>query len=257
MIIIKSESELRHMRTAGSAVATTLREIQERVRPGVTTDEIDKIAARTLSKLGMQSPFLGYPNAHNGRRSFPGTVCTSVNEELVHGVPGKRRLAEGDILTVDCGAIHKGWIADSAWTFPVGEVSPETNVLLNATQEALEKSIEAARPGNRTGDISAAMQETVERQGFNVVRQHTSHGVGRRLHEDPQIPNYGLAGRGPRLRRGMTIALEPMVLAGDYETGLQDDGWTVSSADRQYTAHYEHTVAITDGEAEIITKWDE
>lgn len=257
MIVIKSQKELDRMRTAGRVVATTLQEIQERIRPGITTAEIDKLAARTLAKLGAESPFLGYPNVHDRRRPFPGVVCTSVNAELVHGVPGKRRLQDGDIVTVDCGAIHHGWIADSAWTFAVGEVDEETRTLLDVTMSALDKSIEVARPGGRTGDIAAAMQQTVEAAGFNVVRQHTSHGVGRQLHEDPQIPNHGRAGRGLRLRRGMTIALEPMVLAGDYETTLLDDGWTVASADGRNTAHFEHTVAITDGAAQILTRWEE
>lgn len=256
MIVIKSQKELEQMRAAGRAVAATFQELKERIRPGITTAELDEIAAHTLAEMGAASPFKGYPNVYDARRPFPGAVCTSVNSELVHGVPGKRRLNEGDIVTIDCGAVCNGWIADSAWTFPVGQVSSETQDLLDATLDALRKAIEAARPGNRTGDVAAAMQQVVEARGYNVVRQHTSHGVGRHLHEDPQIPNHGRPGRGPRLRRGMTIALEPMVLVGGYETTLLDDGWTVASADGGLTAHFEHTVAITDGEAEIITKWE-
>ena len=177
----------------------------------------------------------------------------SVNTEIVHGVPGKRRLREGDILTVDCGANHKGWIADGAWTFAVGTISHETMDLLDVTEKALYASIAYARAGRCTGDVAAAMQAEVEGRGYNVIRHHTSHGVGRSLHEDPQILNHGRAGTGPRLRKGMTIALEPMVLSGNPDTKLLDDGWTVAALDGKLTAHFEHTIAITDGEAEILT----
>ena len=178
----------------------------------------------------------------------------SVNAEIVHGVPGKRRLREGDVLTVDCGAKHQGWIADGAWTFGVGEVTKEARTLLDATQRALYASIACARVGMRTGDVASTMQEEVERSGYNVIRHHTSHGIGRSLHEDPQILNHGRAGTGTRLRHGMTIALEPMVLSGKPETQVLEDGWTVASIDGRLTAHYEHTIAITDGETEILTK---
>ena len=177
----------------------------------------------------------------------------SVNDEIVHGVPGSRLLQEGDILSVDCGASVNGWIADSAWTFPVGDICLAAQDLLDATERALYESIAVARPGSRTGDVAAAMQRAVESRGYNVIRQHTSHGVGRELHEDPQILNHGQPGKGPRLRSGMTIALEPMVLSGNYETELRDDAWTVASRDGKLTAHFEHTVAVTDSEPEILT----
>lgn len=254
MIIVKSKSELAMMREAGRIVAILLQELQQRIRPGVTTGELDALAGKVLKSFGATSPFKNYPNNNRKARPFPANICASINEELVHGIPGRRVLRDGDILTIDCGAIYKGWVGDGAWTFPVGQISPETRRLLEVTEAALYEAIRAARSGRRTGDISAAIQRYVEGHGYNVVREYTSHGVGRSMHEDPQVPNYGEPGRGAKLRRGMTIALEPMVLAGACETEVCPDQWTVVSKDRRLTAHFEHTIAVTDAEAEILTK---
>ncbi len=241
------------MRQAGRSVATVLHELKGRIRPGVTTLELDQFAEQQLARLGAQSPFKGYQPTQS-QCPFPGATCMSVNAEIVHGVPRERRLHEGDLLTVDCGAIQQGWIADGAWTYAVGAVSSEAQDLLDATERALHASIACARAGKRTGDIAEAMQAVVEGRGYNVIRHHTSHGVGRKLHEDPQILNHGRAGTGPRLRKGMTIALEPMVLSGNPDTELLDDAWTVAALDGKLTAHFEHTVAVTEGEAEILTR---
>lgn len=254
MIILKSKSELALMREAGRIVAKTLLELQEHIRPGVTTGQLDQIAARVLQKHDAVSPFYNYPNHDPRLKPFPGHICTSVNDELVHGVPGKRALQEGDIIKIDCGAIYRGWIGDSAWTFAVGKISPEARRLLEVTEGALYASIAKARAGNRTGDMAAALQQHVESYGYNVVREYVSHGVGRHLHEGPQITNYGEPGKGPKLRPGMTIAVEPMVLAGSYATEVLDDEWTVTAKDGKLTAHFEHTIAVTDGEPEILTK---
>jgi methionyl aminopeptidase len=254
MIVIKSERELALMRDAGKIVAELLQELKEAIRPGVTTAQLDKKASDVLKKHSATSPFYNYPNHERGKRPFPGQICASVNEELVHGVPGSRILKDGDIIKIDCGAIYKGWIADGAWTFPVGQISAEAAKLLEVTEGALYASIKEARDGNRTGDMAHALQEYVEGHGFNVVREYVSHGVGRRLHEDPQITNYGDAGSGSKLRQGMTIAVEPMVLVGSYKTKVLPDQWTVAAKDGKLTAHFEHTIAVTDGEAEILTK---
>lgn len=254
MIVIKSERELALMRQAGQIVVTLLQEIKAAIRPGVTTGQLDQKAADVLKKHEATSPFYNYPNHERGKRPFPGQICTSVNEELVHGVPGKRVLKEGDIIKIDCGAVYKGWIADSAWTFAVGEIKPEAKKLLEVTEGALYASIAEARVGNRTGDMAYALQQYVESHGFNVVREYVSHGVGRRLHEDPQITNYGDPGTGSKLRAGMTIAVEPMVLVGSYKTKVLGDQWTVAAKDGKLTAHFEHTIAITDGQPEILTK---
>lgn len=254
MIVVKSERELALMRDAGRIVVALLQVLREAIRPGVTTGQLDRKAAEVLRAHKATSPFYNYPNHVRGKRPFPGQICTSVNDELVHGVPGPRVLKDGDILKIDCGAVYQGWIADSAWTFPVGEIGPAARRLLEVTEGALYASIGAAREGNRTGDMAHALQTYVESRGFNVVREYVSHGVGRRLHEDPQITNYGEAGTGSKLRRGMTIAVEPMVLVGSYRTRVLPDQWTVAARDGKLTAHFEHTIAITDGESEILTK---
>jgi len=242
------------MHEAGRVVATLLLELKERTRPGVTTGELDRLAAQVLKKHNATSPFYNYPNHEKGQRPFLGQICTSVNEELVHGVPGKRVLKEGDIIKIDCGAIYQGWIADSAWTFPVGKISPDAKRLLEVTEGALYASIKEAIAGNRTGDMAHALQKYVESNGFNVAREYVSHGVGRHLHEDPQMPNFGEPGKGTKLRKGMTIAVEPMVLVGNYKTKVLADQWTVAAKDGKLTAHFEHTIAITDGDPEILTK---
>ena len=255
MIILKSKDELKEIREAGRIVALTIEEVRQRAKPGVTTKELDAFAEQIIRSHGAIPPFKGYPNQHHGKdgRPFPGTLCLSINEELVHGIPSKRALKEGDILTIDCGAIYRGWVADSAITVGIGEISPAAARLLEVTERAMWAAIDNARAGRRAGDISAALEKVVTAAGCSVVREYTSHGVGRSLHEDPQIPNFGKPGHGPKLRSGMTIAIEPMVLAGRPETVLRPDEWTVASRDGKLTAHFEHTVAVTEGDPEILT----
>ena len=240
------------MRRAGRIVAEVLEGMRARVAPGVTTAELDELANVAIRKHNAIASFKGYPpgSAH----PFPASICASINEELVHGLPGPRVLQEGDIISIDVGAILHGYHGDAAITLPVGRVNPETQKLLEVTEGALDAGIVAARVGNRSGDISAAIQSYVESRGYNVVREYTGHGIGRKMHEDPQVPNYGQPGKGVRLRKGMTIALEPMVLAGDSCVQVLDDHWTVVSCDGKLTAHFEHTIAITDGGAEILSQ---
>ena len=247
MIIKKSPDELDRMRAAGRVVAKVFEEIAEKIRPGVRTRELDKVVERVIRGEGCTPSFKGY-------RGFPASACISLNEEIVHGIPGSRKLREGDLVKLDVGAIYEGYHADSAWTFYVGETPPpHIDRLMNATEESLWAGIRQARAGNRVGDISHAVQEVAEAAGFSVVREYVGHGVGAQLHEDLQVPNYGPPGRGVALEAGMTIALEPMVNAGDWRTEVLSDDWTVVTADRQLSAHYEHTIAITDGEAEVLT----
>ncbi len=252
MIHIKTSSEVEKMRRAGRIVAEVLARIGERVAPGVTTAELNALAEEVIRRHNAIPSFKGYPPG--SPHPFPAAICASVNEELVHGIPGPRVLQEGDILSVDVGAIYEGYHGDAARTFPVGEIDEEAQRLLEVTEGALYAGIAQARAGNRTGDISAAIQRYVEQHGFNVVREYTGHGIGRRMHEDPQVPNFGRPGHGIVLRSGMTIALEPMVLAGDYRVRVLDDHWTVVSADGRLTAHFEHTILVRDGEAEILTR---
>ena len=252
MIHIKSKEELDKMRQAGRIVAEVLAQMQERAAPGVTTGDLDALAEETIRRHGAIPSFKGYPPG--SPHPFPATICSSVNEELVHGIPGDRVLKEGDIISVDVGAIHEGYHGDAAVTIPVGEINPATERLLEVTQGALYAGIAQACAGKRSGDISAAIQRYVESRGFNVVREYTGHGIGRQMHEDPQVPNHGKAGRGVLLRSGMTIALEPMVLSADYHVRVLDDRWTVVSVDGQINAHFEHTILIQDGEAEILTR---
>lgn len=252
MIRIKSDSELKKMRQAGRIVAEVLERIRERAVPGVTTGELDALAEEVIRGYGALPSFKGYPPG--SAYPFPATICASVNEELVHGIPGARVLREGDILSVDVGAIYHGYHGDAAMTVPVGQISKEACHLLEVTQRALYAAIAQAQAGNHSGDISAAIQEVVEGHGFNVVREYTGHGIGRQMHEEPQVPNFGQPGSGVLLRPGMTIALEPMVLSGDYRVRVLDDHWTVVSADGCLTAHFEHTILVRDGEAEILTR---
>ena len=252
MITLKSDAELDKMRSANRIVAEVLQRMREEVAPGVTTAELDEMAEDVLRKHNATPSFKGYPPG--SVHPFPASICASVNEELVHGIPGPRVLEQGDIVSIDVGSIVDGYNGDSAITLPVGQVSAEAQSLLEVTEQALYAGIAAARAGNRSGDISAAIQAYVESHGFNVVREYTGHGIGRKMHEDPQVPNYGRRGTGVRLRKGMTIALEPMVLAGDRRVRVLDDHWTVVSQDGELTAHFEHTIAITDGEAEILSR---
>ncbi len=246
-IIIKSDKEIAIMREAGRIVAEVLRTVSRQVRPGITTMELDAIADKELKKRGAISSFNGY-------RGFPANLCTSVNDEIVHGIPGDRVLNEGDIISLDFGVIYDGFQGDAALTVPVGKISPEAVRLMEATRESLEKGIAAARPGATLGDVSSAIQRHAEGKNYSVVREYTGHGIGRDMHEDPQIPNYGIRGTGPVLKKGMTLALEPMLNIGGSGTRVAKDQWTVLTADGSISAHFEHTIAITDNEPEVLTR---
>jgi methionyl aminopeptidase len=248
-IVIKSQAELALMREAGRVNALALAAVKEMIRPGVVTADLDAAAEEVIRKHGGIPVFKGYPGAY----PFPATLCVSVNEELVHGFPSKRRLKEGDIVSVDCGTLLDGFVGDAAFTVGVGEISEQARHLIEVTQHALEVGIAQMRPGNRTGDVSAAIQRYVESNGLHVTREYTGHGVGQQMHEGPQVPNYGTPGRGVVLRPGMTIALEPMVLVGTSRTRVLPDQWTVVSADGSLTAHFEHTVAVTEDGPWILT----
>ncbi len=245
-IIIKSSSEIGLMRQAGKIVAATLQVVVKNVRPGVTTAELDAIAVREIRRRGGIPSFKGY-------RGYPASLCVSVNDELVHGIPGQRALQEGDIVSLDVGAIFNGFHGDAAVTVGVKKISEEAKRLISVVEGALGAGVAASRHSARLGDVSAAIQEHVESRGFTVVREYVGHGIGRQMHEEPQIPNFGLPGRGPLLREGMALALEPMVNVGGWRTKVDDDSWTVRTADGSLCAHFEHTVAVTDGEAEILT----
>jgi methionyl aminopeptidase len=253
MIYLKSPAELARMREAGRIVANILEELRGRVRPGITTGELDKIAEDMMRRAHATSSAKGYRGPERNYPPFPGAICTSVNEELVHGIPGRRRLEEGDIVTIDVTVQYRGWHADAAVTVPVGNVSPQALDLIDATQKALYVAIKEMRPGNRVGDVAGAIQEYVERRGYNVTREYTSHGIGRTMHEEPQIPNYGQRGRGALLRPGITVALEPMVSMGHWDTRVLPDEWTVVMADGKLAAHFEHTVAVTPDGPMILT----
>lgn len=246
MVTLKSVREIQLMREAGRVVARVLEALQAKAAPGITTAELDEEAERLIRKLGAIPSFKGY-------HGYPATICASINEQVVHGIPNGRRLNEGDILSVDVGVILKGYHGDAAVTLPIGAVSPEARRLLEVTEGALWAGIAKARAGLRTGDISAAIQEWVESRGMSVVREYTGHGIGRQMHEDPQIPNFGRAGTGHVLRGGMTFALEPMVNLGTWKTKVLSDGWTVVTEDGRLSAHFEHTIAVTDGEPLVLT----
>jgi methionyl aminopeptidase len=248
-IVIKNEKELALLREAGRVNALALKTVRQMIRPGVATIDLDAAAEELIRKHGGIPVFKGYPGAY----PFPATLCVSVNEELVHGFPSKRKLHEGDIVSVDCGTLLEGFVGDSAFSMGVGEISANAQHLLQVTEQALSEGIAKMRSGNRTGDVSSAIQQYVESQGFHVTREYTGHGVGRAMHEGPQVPNYGTPGRGVVLRPGMTIALEPMVLVGTPHTRVMPDQWTVVSADGSLTAHFEHSVAVTAGEPLILT----
>jgi methionyl aminopeptidase len=249
-IHLKSPAELETMREAGRINATVLAAVKELLQPGVTTAELNAAAEDVLWAHKCISPFKGY-----GYPPFPASITVSINEELVHGIPSpKRKLKSGDIVSIDCGTVYEGFVGDSAFTAGVGEISPEAQKLLLVTQGALGAAIDKMRPGFYTGDISAAIQSHVESAGYFVTREYTGHGVGRQMHEGPQVPNYGTAGRGLLLRPGMTIALEPMVLVGTANTRVQKDQWTVVSEDGSLTAHFEHSVAVREGEPMILTE---
>jgi methionyl aminopeptidase len=248
-IHLKSQQELRTMREAGRINAEVLSTVRGLIRPGVSTADLNDAAEEVLKRHGCFSPFKGY-----GQPPYPASICTSVNEELVHGIPDRKRiLHQGDIVSVDSGAVFEGFVADAAFTAGVGDISEDTRRLLETTKGALEAAIQQMRPGKRTGDLSAAIQSYAESRGLHVTHEYTSHGVGRQMHEAPMVPNFGDAGTGIPLRPGMTIAIEPMVLVGTSETRVLKDRWTVVSADKSLTAHFEHTVAVTDGEPVVMT----
>ena len=249
---IKSPKELDAMRKAGRVVALMHERIAHAIEPGMMTRELDRLAREVLKQNGAEPSFLNYAPVP-GVRPFPATICTSINEEIVHGIPGRRVLREGDLVKIDAGAVVDGFHGDGANTLIVGQGSVEANALVGATKTSLEKGIEAARPGNRVGDIGVAIEGFVLLLGYELVREYTGHGIGRRLHEPPQVPNYGHSGTGMRLRPGMTIAIEPMVNIGGWKTETLQDGWTVVTADRSLSAHFEHTIAITEAEPDILT----
>ena len=245
-ITIKSGREIDLMRRAGRVVATTKDLLAEALGAGTTTAELDRLAEDEIRRQGAVPSFKGY-------RGFPATICASFNEEIVHGIPSNRPLSEGDVISIDIGAIVEGFHSDSAFTVAIGDVPEETHQLIDATKTALELGIAQVKKGGRVGDISAAIQVYAEGLGYNVVRQYVGHGIGRALHENPQVPNYGSAGRGPVLRDGMAIAIEPMLNLGTWETRQLDDGWTVVTADGRLSAHFEDTVVITGGRVEVLT----
>ena len=238
MVALKTEREIATMRRAGAVVAEMLARTRAAVRPGITTAELDRIAAAVLKEHGATSSFLGY-------YGYPATICTSVNDEIVHGIPGPRKLREGDIIGIDAGAIVDGWHADAAVTVPVGKVSAAADKLIRVTEEALRRGIAAARPGARLGDIGAAVQSFAEKSSYSVVRNYVGHGIGRAMHEPPQVPNFGAPGTGRPISAGLCVAIEPMLNVGGPGTRLLEDGWTVVTADGSLSAHFEHTLAVT------------
>jgi methionyl aminopeptidase len=246
MIILKSRREIALMREAGRIVARTLAKLKDHIVPGVTTAELDRIAEDYIRENGAVPAFKGY-------QGFPASICVSVNEEVVHGIPGLKQLAEGDIISIDIGAVKNGYVGDAAVTFPVGAIDAEKQHLLAVTEAALYEGIKHAVAGNRLTDISHAIQTYVEKNGLSVVRDYVGHGIGRAMHEDPQVPNFGPPGYGPRLRAGMVLAIEPMVNAGTHEVYTLANGWTVVTRDKKPSAHFEHTVALTDNGPEILT----
>jgi len=246
VIVLKRPHEIEKMRRAGESAAEILNELTDLVAPGVTTAEIDHAASQLMSSAGVKSAFLGY-------RKFPGHICISVNEEVVHGIGGPRRIAYGDVVKMDVGIIRDGWIGDTATSVPVGIVEPETERLLAVTEQILQGAVALARPGNRVGEISFFVETEAHRNGFSVVREFVGHGVGRQLHEDPQVPNFGKRASGPKLKPGMTIAIEPMINMGSAKVRILADKWTAVAADGLPSAHFEHTVLITDNQPEVLT----
>ncbi len=245
-IILKSDDEIAVMRQAGSIVAQTMNKVLDAVRPGVVVKSLDKIVRTEFARHGVAPTFLGY-------HGYPATVCVSVNEEIVHGIPGKRVIQDGDVVSVDLGCTYKGFVADHAISVTVGDAKPRMRELVDVTREALAAGISHLRPGARLGEASHAIEQVIESHGFGVVREYCGHGVGRDMHEEPQVPNYGPEDRGPVLKKGMVLALEPMVTVGDWHTKQLSDEWTVVTIDGSWAAHFEHTIAITDGDPVVLT----
>ena len=246
MIILKSKREVEKLRDAGRVVAETHAFLKELITPGISTGELDRRAEEFLRKQGSIPAFKGYGG-------FPGSICASINEEVVHGIPGKKQLKDGDIISLDIGSIVDGYYGDSAKTHPVGEITEENQRLIDATRQSFYEGLKFAKVGFRLSDISNAIQTYAEGEGFSVVRDFVGHGIGQEMHEEPQIPNFGLAGKGPRLREGMVLAIEPMINAGTYRVKVLEDNWTVITCDGKNSAHYEHTIAITDDEPSILS----
>ena len=245
-IIIKSDDEIALMREAGRIVAETLQKLLAELRPGLVVKDLDAIARKEFAARGVDPTFLGY-------HGYPATVCVSVNDEIVHGIPLKRVLQDGDVVSIDIGCTYKGFVADHAITAIVGTPKPRMRELVDVTRDALNEGIKHLRPGNRLGEVSHAIGEYIEQRGFGVVREYVGHGVGRAMHEEPSVPNFGPADRGPVLKKGMVLALEPMVTVGDWKTRQLDDNWTVVTADGSWAAHFEHTIAVTDGDPLVLT----
>jgi len=250
MIPIKSSKEIDKMRQACRTASEVLDRVTDLIRPGISTKEVDQAAADLMAEAGVQSAFLGYRLGH---RVFPGNICISLNDEIVHGIGSQRRIQYGDIVKLDIGVVQDGWVGDTAYTVAVGMIDERTERLLRVTETALRRAIEIMREGVRLGDVCATIEEIAVSEGFNVVREFVGHGVGRKLHEEPQVPNYGRRGSGPRLKAGMTLAIEPMINSGNAAVKLLDDGWTVCTADGMPSAHFEHTVLITRDGPEILT----
>ncbi len=250
MIIKKNPEEIERIAASGAILVRTMNLLAGKIRPGVTTSELDRAAEKFIRSQGAEPAFKGY-------RGFPGSICTSPNSMIVHGIPGMYKLDRGDILSVDIGVIHDGWVADAARTFPVGPTTPIAHKLLSVTEEALFRAVEQCRPGNRLGDVSHAVQRHVEAAGLSIVRTLVGHGIGREMHEDPQIPNYGTPGTGPRLEEGMVLAVEPMVTAGRHTVRVGEDHWAIYSQDGSLAAHFEFTIAITAAGPRILTPWHE
>jgi methionyl aminopeptidase len=250
MIPIKNAKEIEKMRQACHTASDILDRVRDLIRPGVTTKEVDQAAADFMNDAGVKSAFLGYRLGH---RVFPGSICISLNDEVVHGIGSQRRIQYGDIVKLDIGIVEDGWVGDNATTVPVGIIDERTDLLLRVTENALARAIRAAHDGRRLGDISAEVEDEARHNGLSVVREFVGHGVGRKMHEEPQIPNYGKRGSGPKLKAGMTLAIEPMINIGASEVRLLEDGWTVCTADGLPSAHFEHTVLITKNDPEILT----
>jgi methionyl aminopeptidase len=249
-ITLKTPQQIERMAAAGAVQARCLRMLRSKCRPGVTTKELDLAAARFIASAGAEASFLGY-------RGFPGSICASPNSMVVHGIPGEHELRRGDIISLDVGVTKDGWVADAAITVPVGEVTPLARSLLETTKSALFAGTERVRPGNHLGDVSHAIQRRVEGDGFAIIRSLVGHGIGRDMHEDPQVPNYGEPAKGPKLEPGMVLAIEPMVNAGSAEVRVGEDNWAVYSADGSLAAHFEFTVAVTEDGPRILTPWHE
>jgi methionyl aminopeptidase len=250
MIIKKNPEEIDRMAAAGTVLVKTMNLLAGKIRPGVTTRELDKAAEKFIRSQGCEPAFKGY-------RGFPGSICASPNSMIVHGIPGPYKLDRGDIISIDIGVIRDGWVADAARTFPVGAITPVATKLLNVTEQSLYKAVEQCRPGNRLGDISHAVQQHVEDAGFSIVRTLVGHGVGRSMHEEPQVPNYGRPGTGIPLEEGMVLAVEPMVTAGRHSVRMGDDHWAIYSQDGSLAAHFEFTIAITAEGPRVLTPWHE